>query len=163
MAMSDAEFEAFLSTANRELHDKQERLKTQYGLGSYRRWWYEQATGKLQFFDADDALALQADIIHIGSFSAKSKAWQWAWSNTSIMPWWRQHSERLKELANLTGLELFAQERAFVLESPGMAWELAAIAVKHLDALGCYRAPHPASGVAAFFAITSLDRQPGDQ
>jgi hypothetical protein len=154
--MTNDEFEGFLASANEELRQKQDLLMQRDGLGSYPRWWFDQATAKLQFFDEADNLALEADIIDIGSYSAKTKTWKWAWSNRSVLPALREKAEKLKELERITGIALFAHDQAFAVEGESMAWELAAIAVKHLGAMGCYRAPSSSSGPTSFLAITRI-------
>jgi hypothetical protein len=72
MHMTDEEFEAFLKNANEELRGKQQALMEQYKLGEHGRWWFEQATEKLQFFDEADKLTVEAEVVDIGSYSAKS-------------------------------------------------------------------------------------------
>ena len=160
--MTESEFESFLAVANEELRYRQDSLKTQYRIGSFARWWYEQATAKLQFFNQANQIVLEADIIHVGSYSAKSNTWKWGWSNDSVLPCLRQKTETLKELESITGYDLFGSEAAFEVEDESQAWELTAIAVKHLGAIGCYRAPSSEEGgPATFLAITSI-QQVGD-
>ena len=153
--MTGSEFEAFLANANEELRDKQALLVERYSLGEHSRWWFEQATEKLQFFDEADNLVIEADVVEIGSYSQKSNTWKWAWSNSSVLPRLREKVELLKELEETTGFELFGREHAFDIEDEAMAWELAAISVKHLGAIGCYRAPSSSDGPTVFLAITS--------
>ena len=155
--MSDEEFEAFLSSATEELSKKQESLKEQYALGTCGRWWFDQRTETLQFFDEADNLVIEADVVQIGSYSPKSNTWKWAWGNTSVLPGLRKKAEPLKELEDLTGFEIFGYEHAFEIEDEVMAWEFAAISVKHLGALGCYKAPS-ADGPTLFLAITNVWR-----
>jgi hypothetical protein len=155
MPMTDDEFGVFLTAANLELRHKQDALKQQYRMGSYSRWWFEQATAKLQFFDESGRLALEADVIEIGSYASKSNTWTWAWGNSSVDPSLRQKAQKLEELEAVTGIKLFSQEHAFTVEGESMAWELAAISVKHLGAMGCYRAPSSSGGPATFLAILS--------
>ena len=155
--MTDEEFEEFLSRAMQELNKKQESLKEQYGLGTCGRWWFDQTTETLQFFDEADDLVIEADVVEIGSYSSKSNTWKWGWGNTSLLPALRTKGEPLKELEDITGLKVFGQEHAFEIKDEGMAWELAAISIKHLGALGCYRAP-TADGLNIFLAITNVWR-----
>ncbi|MGH9905341.1 MAG: hypothetical protein ACRD8U_07130 [Pyrinomonadaceae bacterium] len=54
--MTDDEFEAFVDTAYEELREKQDLLMEGYRLGTFSRWWFEQPTEKLQFFDEADIL-----------------------------------------------------------------------------------------------------------
>jgi hypothetical protein len=155
--MTDEEFRTFLNSANAELRQKQVVLKGQYGLGSPVRWWFEQATGKLQFFDSADKLAIETDVIDIGSYSPNSNSWKWAWSNDTVLPWLRHKAEKLKELEAITGLALFGLENAFAVEGESMAWELTAIGVRHLKALGCYKAPSSEeNGPTTFLAIMAI-------
>lgn len=155
--MSDEEFEAFLSSATEELSKKQDSLKEQYGLGTWSRWWFDQRTETLQFFDEADNLVIEADVVDIGSYSPKSNTWKWAWGNTSLLPGLRKKAEPLKELEDITGFEIFGYEHTFEIEDEVMAWEFVAISVKHLRAIGCYKAPS-ADGPTLFLAITRVWR-----
>ena len=154
--MSDEEFAAFLSSATEELSKKQDSLKEQYGLGTWSRWWFDQRTETLQFFDEADNLVIEADVLTIGSYSPKSNTWKWAWGNTSLLPGLRKKAEPLKELENITGFEIFGYEHTFEIEDE-MAGEFVAMSVKHLGALGCYKAPS-ADGPTIFLAITNVWR-----
>jgi hypothetical protein len=156
--MTDSEFQEFLDSANDELQRKQEALKHQFGLGSTSRWHFEQATGNLQFFDENDQLAVEADVIDIGSYARKSSTWMWAWANDSVLPWLKQRAEKLKELESITGIALFGYENAFEVDDEVMAWEMAAMSVRHLDAAGCYRAPSSGDGPDTFLAIMAIRR-----
>jgi hypothetical protein len=156
--MTDEEFDAFLNQANDQLREKQARLSRDYALGGMKRWSFEQQTAVLQFFDQHDRLAVEAQVIDVGSFSPKSNSWKWAWSNASLLPGLRQKAESLKALQDITGLDLFGKEPAFSINDEVMAWELAAIAVMHLQAMGCYRAPSSSpQGPISFLAITHID------
>ena len=159
MSMTDEEFDAFLATANAELRDKQARLMQIYGLGEMKRWWFEQVTQQLQFFDGKDKLTLLAGVIDIGSYSPKSKTWKWAWGNQSVLPDLRKKALSLRELEAMTGFDMFGKENAFVIDGEGMAWELAAISIRHLDAIGCYRSPSSSvDGPTSYLAIMDLSR-----
>ena len=155
MLMTDEEFEAFVASANEELRHKQDLLGQQYGLGTHGRWRFEQATAQVQFYDEADNLTIEADIVEIGTYSQRSNTWKWAWGNSSVLPCLRQKAELLKELEGITGFELFGHEHAFEIEDEAMAWELTAMSVKHLGAIGCYRAPTSSGGPTTFLAITS--------
>ncbi len=155
--MTENEFDLYLSEAMEELERKQENLKSEYGFGDYSRWWFEQSTSKLQFFDDNDVLCLETDIIDIGSYSSKSSTWLWAWANVSVLPTLRQESEKLKELSKITGYQLFEDYHTFHVDE-NMAWELAALSVKQLNAKGCYRAPSSTGENYSFLAIINLRR-----
>jgi len=157
--MTDEEFETYLDQARLELQEKQDQLGQEYELGTHARWWFEQETGTLQFFDADDRLRVEAAVVDIGSYSSKSNSWKWSWCNPSVLPWLQQKAEPLKELEHMTGLQLFGRDTAFTIDGEGMAWEFAALAVKQLGALGCYRAPSSRpEGLQIFLVITNIRR-----
>lgn len=151
-------FEVLLDTAMTELINKQEALQQQYGVGGMARWWLDQDTASLSFFDELDRKVVQARIINIGSFAPKHSSWQWAWCNPSVPDVLRQSVLQLKELQAITGFHLFGDEEAFSIEGEDMAWELAAIAVQHLKAVGCYRAPSSSDGPITYLAIAELTR-----
>lgn len=154
--MKDADFEVFLTTATEELKSKQGLLTERYGFGSHKRWMFENDDrAKLQFFNADDKLVIEADIIDIGSYSPSASTWKWAWAYESITPTSKQQSLRIKELEDITDLIIFGEEKAFEADEY-LAWELAAMAVKHLQAMGCYRAFSSARNVNMFFAIVAV-------
>lgn len=154
--MNDEEFELFLTSANAELKQKQAHLTDTYGLGSHKRWMFENDKAKLQFFNHDDTQVLQADIIDIGSYSPSAKTWKWAWAYESINPELKANSLRIKELEEITNLVVFGEKEPFEADEY-LAWELAAMAVKHLGAMGCYRAFSSARNVNMFFAITAVN------
>lgn len=153
--MNDAEFEVFLTSANEELKAKQEALTKHYGFGTHKRWMFENDKARLQFFNQDDKLVIEADIIDIGSYSPSASTWKWAWAYESINAELKAQSVRIKELEEITDLVVFGEDKAFDADEY-LAWELAAMAVKHLNALGCYRAFSSARNVNMFFAIVAV-------
>jgi len=157
--MTDEEFDAFLAKVNDELESKQAELNSTHGLGEMKRWWFEQEAAKLQFFDRNDRLAVEADVVGIGSFSSKSSSWKWAWSNPYFTPELREKALPLKRLETLTGFDLFGNDGTFSICGEAMAWELAAMAVHQLGAQGCYRAPGSSpDDPQTYLAIAGLRR-----
>lgn len=156
--MTDDEFDRFVAVAVSELSEKQTRLTAQYRLGEYARWHFDQEKEQLDFFDSQGRKAVQADVIDIGSYASSSNTWKWGWANESVLPNLRKRAEPLKALAALTGMSLFAQQGTVSVESESMAWELAAMSAKHLDALGVYKAPSLSRPLTTFLAITRIQR-----
>jgi hypothetical protein len=154
--MTDQEFDRLLSDVVEQLKRKQDALTADHGLGSHAKWWLDQETGSLQFMSADGTPQLVAQVINIGSYSSQSSSWKWAWANQSLPDTIREKSIRLKQLEDVTGISLFANDEAIGMDE-AMAWELAAFSVWHLGAMGCYRAPS-SNGLQVFLAITSVER-----
>jgi hypothetical protein len=140
---AEPDFDEYLAASVAELQEKQDLLAETYGLGRHARFWFDQPSGTLEFRDAKEQPHLTAEIVPIGSYSAKSGTWMWAWANKSILPALRQRAERFRELASVTGMDFFARE--VMNAEPEMAWEIAAMAVRHIGAMGAYRAPGEAS------------------
>jgi hypothetical protein len=155
--MNDDEFQTFLDESMDALEEKQAKLKTEFGLSDFSRWHFDQRTERLQFFNAKDQLSLIADVVDIGSFASNSNTWKWAWANGSVLASLREKAETLKELGALTGLDIFTSESAVAVDDENMAWELTAMSVRHLSAIGAYRAPSSTRPLATFLAITRVE------
>lgn len=141
--VTESETEGFVVSSVAALQEKQDALADAYGIGRYTRFWFDQPSGTLEFRDEREEPSLSAEVIPIGSFSPRSKTWMWAWANNSILPALRERANRFRGLAEVTGMPLLAQEVLNVTEE--MPWEITAMAVRHIDAIGAYRAPGRAS------------------
>lgn len=157
--MTDDEFVQFMQDAVDELNEKQDALEQEYGFGGHARWAFDQVTEKFQLLDEAGRVMVEAEVVDIGSYSPKSNTFKWAWSNPSILPALREKSIRIKGLEAYTGISLFGDENAFTVEDESMAWELAAMAVKYIGAMGCYRGPSSTGGPSTFLALTSITRK----
>ena len=137
--MTDEQFDAFVEQAVAALEKKQDGLTKDYGLGKHKSFWFDQTSSLLQFKGDAGNSEVEVVVTPIGSFSTKSNTWQWAWANQSFVEPLRIKAEDLKQLGELTGFDIF-QKPTFKADEQ-MAWELAAMSVHQLNALGCYRAP----------------------
>ena len=154
--MTDEEFGEFIGSAAEELQVKQAHLAESYRLGDWPRWWFDQRSETLDFLDEDGTKKLEASVVDIGSYSTESNTWKWAWANDSLTESLREKAGSLQALADLTGFSIFDDEAAVEIDGLPMAWELAAIGVRHLGALGVYRAPSSERPLFSFLAITSI-------
>jgi hypothetical protein len=150
--MTDAQFDAFVASAVSELKAKQETLSERWGLGRFARYLFEQSTASLQFFDATGLERVRATVIPLGSYASRSRTWQWAWANESFLEPLRASAGALRNLHGVTGFPVFAAP-TFNADAD-MAGEISAMAVKHLGALGCYRAPAATSDL--YLAIMQI-------
>jgi len=151
--VTDPEFDEFLAERVDALERKQADLTVRFGLGTHARWDYDQTTGRLAFSDAAGRVVVEADVTPIGSWSAAGPDFRWAWANPSFLEPARTRAARLRGLHEATdGLECFHAE-VFECEEE-TAWQLAALAVDHLGAAGCYQAP--AGCVAVFLALDAV-------
>ncbi len=160
--MTDDEFVQFMQDAMDELREKQDTLEREYGFGDYARWAFDQVTERFHLLDDAGHVVVEAEVVDIGSYSPKANTFKWAWSNTSVLPALREKAARLKGLEEYTSIPLFGYEDAFTVEDESMAWELAAMAVKYIGAMGCYRGPSSTGGPHTFLALTSVTRKQTD-
>ena len=149
--MTDKEFNTFLDNCYQELEEKQNLLMSEYNLGKYGKYWFDQITETIQFKE-DGKVELEFYVVLIGSWSSKSNSWMWAWANKSITEELRSKSIKIKELANYTGFNVFEKE-AFEADE-AMAHELTSMAVHYLNALGMYIVP--SDNLKSFLALIKL-------
>jgi hypothetical protein len=150
--MTDDEFDTFVQTCGDELEAKQAALEKQFGLGRHSRWAYDGKTGVLTFATEQSETAVEAEATQLGSYSVNTNTWRWAWANSSVHESERMKSAKLKSLYERTGMDVFKNEGFDADEQ--MAWEVTAMGVHELGALGCYRGP--AEHLHVFFAIDRI-------
>jgi hypothetical protein len=151
--MNDEEFRQLVDQANHDLQRKQVALVELWNLMDFKTYWFDQAAGKLQFKDSYENVGIEASVIPIGSFSMKSNSWHWSWANQTIVPDLRAKSEQLQGLSDITGRDLF-RTRTFEADET-LALNLVAVAVAHLNCIGCYRMP--IGQLHVYLAIERID------
>ena len=78
----------------------------------------------------------------------------WAWANEAFPENLRTKSAQLKQLAEITGFDIFHNEMAEVDQD--MAWEISSMALSLLSYEGVYRAP--ANKTQYFYALTNVEK-----
>ncbi|PAB60309.1 DUF6882 domain-containing protein [Anaeromicrobium sediminis] len=136
--MTNEEFEKFLDKSYEELENKQQNLFNNYNIGTYESYWFNQNSMTLQFKN-NGKVELEFRIVCIGTWAHEKDTWMWGWANDSFTSDIRQDSEELKKLKEFTGYDAFEME-AFECDE-NTAYEITAISVNHLNALGMYKIP----------------------
>lgn len=153
---SEPDYETFVTTSLVELDTKQAKLQAEHGLGSWKNYDLDLESCSLRFLAKDGSVALTAEITPIGTFRAADSSWRWFWADSALPDATRAAAAKLKTLRQRTGQEMF--ELASGAADERTAWQLAAVSVRHLDALGCF---HKKNGeVDVFVAIDSLTPAP---
>ena len=131
-------WDAFVDTAVEYLARQQDRLKSEFQLGTWQRYDYDQDAGTL-VFSSNGRVGVVADIHIVGSTSTTSGTWLWAWDNPSIL-------ERVTHC--LADVRAYGERHAFdkltTAKWPGDehdGWEMTAATAFILRAEGGYRAP----------------------
>ncbi len=135
--MNEAQFEEFLHEARRHVQLRNEVLKRGYGIFEFARWDHDGDAGRLTFSNPNAPDTVVANTTDIGSYSFNSKSWLWAWANDSLADAEREKAAALKGLFDTTGMRLFTDEHFECDEF--VAWEMAAVSVRHLGGIGSYR------------------------
>ena len=134
-----AAFGVLVADAMTYLQEQQNALYTDFSLGRWQRYHWDQETGQL-VFSADGHIRVIADIQFVGSVSTASNTWLWSWANPAFLPAVKQEVRRVRTYgAEHRYLKLVsacwpAEERD--------GWEMAAVAAFLLKAKGAYRSPH---------------------
>ena len=149
--MPDFDFDEYLSAAQDELQEKQERLNAEFGLGTWSRFVVDFEAGNLQFFE-HEALRAHAEIVPVATHVPEKESLKWAWANAQYPEPVLVKASQLKGLKELTGFKMFTEE--FVECDESMAWEIAALACKFANALGAYRVPH--GNINSYVLITDI-------
>ena len=149
--MTNEEFEKYMNLCFQEMGNRQNKLLEEYGLQNYKDFWYSQTSETLQF-KTDGKVEIEFEVIQIGSWSSISNSWMWTWANESVTEKTRQKSAKIKELAKITGYDVFSLEAFEAKESS--AHQLTAISAYYLNAIGYYIAPF--DELKSFLALTNV-------
>ena len=147
------EFIGFLSAAHEYLTLQQDICQQEYNLGEYERWFYDQETELLEFFNGD-TLKLRITYQEVGSISKISDTWLWAWANSSILENIRTDSEKIQEFGKQYGFERLAKRKWYADETDG--WEMTSIMAYILKSKGAYMLP--GEKVTSFVVFSKIER-----
>ncbi len=147
------EFVNFLTEAHEYLTEQQEICKTEYGLSTYERWFYDQETGLIEFFNGD-TLKIRIRYQEVGSVSKISNTWLWAWDNPNLLENIKIESQKVKEFGEEQNFERLTKRKWNADEIDG--WEMTSIMAYLTNAKGAYRIP--GENVFSFIVFTNIER-----
>ena len=149
---------SFLEMAVEYLRWQQDRLKSEFRLGSWPRYDYDQEAGTLTLSSAGKVEVL-ADSHIIGSTPKRSGTWLWAWDNPSIFENVKHCLADVRAYGQSHGLEKLTTAKWPGDEHDG--WEMTAAAAFILRAEGGYRAPNDDG--ALFMVLRNVRRPEGTE
>jgi hypothetical protein len=136
-----------------QLMDKQDEWQIAFGIKDLPRWDYDVETETLTF-SKDGVVKVIADIQVVGTTG--SKDWLWGWANDH----WPKNVVKDFEPVILFGEEHGIMELIYGhVENDDLnhlGWELTAVAVRILNAVGAYRPKSEDSAGALFLLIKSV-------
>ena len=128
----------YLAEAVVYLKTRQERLKSEFGLGHWKQWFYDQEAGNLTF-STDGKIGVVATMHVVGSTSKSTGTWLWSWDNATILDQVKHCILEVRDFGEAHSFEKLTNPKW-----PGDeydAWEMTAVAAYILQAEGAYRAP----------------------
>lgn len=145
-----AEYRAFVDESIGIAKRVQARLNDELGLRDHKKYFWDQNTGKIEFFSGGRRLVAQFRIV--GSFSTASDTWLWGWANDSLREELTKDMHRVRSYGAERGWDRFTVSLWPAEEVDG--WEMACVACRLLDGEGMYRAPSESG--ALFFVLTDV-------
>ena len=136
--MTQEEIDEFIDSCFAEMEEKQRQLLARYRINTFESYWWDQETSVLQFKNAN-VVELQFPVVFIGTWAFNDQSWLWGWENRTFLESVRTASERIKTGATHTDHGYF--EAKMLQADENRMWELTALAVRSLGALGVYRVP----------------------
>jgi hypothetical protein len=155
--MNTAEFEAYVAESRQLAQQHMQDAKDAHGLGTFQRYDIDLPTASIRFLDAHKVERVRADIQVAGSWSAESQSWMWPWDNPSLPPAVHSRMKAVQAFGAKEGLA-FLQMPVQPCDE-GMAWSLAAVAARLIDAECVYRAPGAKSDL--FLLLFKLETRSG--
>ena len=134
MASCNNCFEDFIHPLVHEAMDKNQRFEEQYGTNDH--WDWDADSAVLTFSNACNA-KLRIHVSIVGTTQGDS--WQWTWANPNIPHYSKLDMEKVREFGEAKGYEQLTSK--FLTADEYTGWEMTAVAVHVLNALGSYRFP----------------------
>jgi hypothetical protein len=147
------EWNAFLIECCNFLRGRQDTLFSQFELGEYEHWNWDQDTGEL-VFSSNGIPKVVASIEFIGSISTVSDTWLWSWANFSLNENVRSLVKKVRDFGEKHGYPRLTTPKWSAQEVDG--WEMTSLAAYVLDARGAYRTP--SENGFTFLAIMDIRR-----
>ncbi len=147
----EAAYNRFVGEAVAYLRACQDELESQYALGRYQRYDWNQETGQL-IFSREGRVEVVADIQFVGSLSTRSNTWLWSWANESITEPVKHRVRQVRTYGEEYRYLKLASACWSADEADG--WEMTAIAADRLKAKGAYRSPDKRG--ASFLVMTEV-------
>ena len=149
----DGAFNRLMDEAVAYLNTRQDALRSEFDLGSFKKYDWHQDTGQL-IFSRDDRMQLVADFQFVGGVSTRSDTWLWSWANPSILEPVKQRLRRVRAFGEEHRYLKLACARWPAREADG--WDMTAVAAYLLQASGAYRSPSDYG--FSFLVITDIHR-----
>ena len=151
--MTREEFAAFTHDAYLSLVELNRHCWRSFRLGDWPRYDYDLAQGTITF-SKDGVAKVIAATQAVGTTSAESNTWLWAWANSSIPATAVEGLARVRKFGESEGLPELTVDTLPNTESLG--WELTAVTTRIIGARGGYRCPSQSGFLYVVFTDLSF-------
>jgi hypothetical protein len=133
--------------------DQNARCEQQFEISRWDRWFYDSEPGTITFSDKGVPRVI-ASVQVVGTTSAKTKSWLWAWANDSVPPKECARIAEVRAFGEAEGLPILTD--AYWPDDEYHGWAMTAVTAKIVGALGGYRTPRDSGGYS-YYVYTSLE------
>jgi hypothetical protein len=154
--MTDEAFEQHLEQALAAVERHNRQLREAFGIGLHQQWKADLGVPVIRFLD-DGAVAVEAEIIVVGTLGAG--IWKWGWANARLPAHVRAASAPLQALREVTGHTVFTDPQ-WQCDDP-IAWWTTALAFARLGGEGVYRMPGAKADIYALLRNVRRMAKPG--
>jgi hypothetical protein len=155
LAISPAYVE-LLSLAHAYTTERQDALRSTYGLASMPHAHLNEGTGQLVFSDGSNTPRVLANVQIVGSVDTEARTWLWSWANPDIDPKLYKDVLEIRVLGETRSIEQLTTP--FWQGDAVDGWEMTSITTYVLQAEGAYRAATPQGFM--YLIMTSVERLP---
>jgi hypothetical protein len=155
LAISPAYVE-LLTAAHAYTTERQDVLRTKYGLASMPHAHLNEVTGQLVFSDEAHNPRVLAHVHFVGSVNTENRTWLWSWANPDIDAKFYKDILEVQMLGETRGIEQLTTP--FWEGDAVDGWEMTSICAYVLQAEGAYRAATPQG--FTYLVMTSVEWLP---
>ena len=148
-----------LTAAHAYTTNRQEELRTRYGLAAMPHAHLNDVTGQLIFSDQSNVPRVLATVQVVGSVNVQDRTWLWSWANPDVDVSLYRDILDVQMLGRTRGIEQLTTP--FWDADAVDGWEVTSISAYVLQAAGAYRAA-TAQGFT-YFVLTSVERLPEEE
>ena len=155
--MNREEFSELSERALDEFEAKRQRQEAEYLESLWAIWESPPGSSKMFFLDQFGQILVEAEKVFIGSYGHVSQTWKWSWSGDDLPEQDRAKSIKVRELAQITGVDAFDIDSTQEADE-NLCLYFSAMAVHHLKADGFYRVFNDECQTSFFLALLDMRR-----
>jgi hypothetical protein len=140
--------------AYRYLNGQQEICETKHLLSLHERWFYDQETGLIIFYN-DDKVYLRIKFEAVGTISLISNTWLWSWDNSTTLENTRTDILQVKKFGERNEFDKLVKAKWDADMYDG--WEMTTISAYLLKAKGAYRALNDTEDIFSFKLFKKIE------